>query len=247
MNKQHLDDVSRIHEIQDTIARKPALRQFYADMYSRYQRCLDTCPKEGIALELGSGGGFLKQVIPEIVTSDVLAYPNVDQVVSGTAMPFENESLRAIFMLNVFHHIPDVGAFLSEAQRCLKPGGKILIIDQNMGWFSKPIYKYLHHEPMDIHAQDWKFETTGPLSGANQALAWVVFRRDLKKFETLFPKLQLLKYQPHTPLRYWLSGGLKSWTLIPPWANSWVTTTDRLLVKLVPSMGSFVDIEIRKI
>jgi len=241
-----LDDPQREEELRSLIQRKPGLRSYYADTYLRYAECLRRCPPDGIAVELGSGGGFVKEVIPEIVTSDTLLYASVDRVIDATKMPFGDSSLRAIFMLNVFHHIPDVELFLKEAERCLKPEGRLLIVDQHPGWIGWPIYRFIHHEGFDSKAEEWRFESSGPLSGANGALTWIVFNRDRDKFQARFPALQMLKYQPHTPLRYWLSGGLKPWSLVPKWGVDWVVQLDELLIKASPEFGAFVDVEIVK-
>ena len=159
-------------------------------------------------------------------------------------MPFENASVRLIAMLNVFHHIPDVAAFLREAVRCVMPGGRVLILDQHPGWISKPILRHLHHEPFRPDAASWSFDATGPLSGANGALAWIVFARDQRRFETEFRDLRLLRYEPFAPLRYWLSGGLKQWSLLPDSAWHTATVLDRTLVRISENFGSFVEIEI---
>src|SRR5215472_6094339 len=241
-----LDDPARIEDLRRLIQKKAGLRHYYLEAYGRYSQCLQRCPGEGIALELGSGGGFVKEVIPEIVTSDTLPYSGVDRVIDATRMPFQNDSLKAIFMLNVFHHIPDVAAFLKEAERCLKPEGRLLIVDQHPGWIGWPIYRFLHHEGFDSKAEEWRFQSSGPLSGANGALAWIVFNRDRDKFQARFPALQLVKYQPHTPLRYWLSGGLKRWSLLPSWAVDWVVRVDRLLIQASSEFGAFEDVEIVK-
>ncbi len=241
-----LDDPRRIEELRSLIQGKAGLRSYYLETYRSYSRCLQYCPRDGIALELGSGGGFVKEVIPEIITSDTLPYSGVDRVVDATTMPFEDSSLKAIFMLNVFHHIPDVAAFLKEAERCLKPEGRLLIVDQHPGWIGWPIYRFFHHEPFDKRAADWQFQSTGPLSGANGALAWIVFQRDQDKFNSLFPSLEILRYEPHTPFKYWLSGGLKHWSLVPKWGVDWVGRVDKLLIKASKEFGAFVDIEIVK-
>jgi len=241
-----LDDPERIAYLRNLIQGKPGLRRYYQDVYRRYSECLQRCPEEGIAIEVGSGGGFVKEMIPEIVTSDTLPYSGVDRVIDATRMPFQNDSLKAIFMLNVFHHIPDVAAFLKEAERCLKPDGRLLIVDQHPGWIGWPIYRFLHHEGFDTKAEDWQFQSSGPLSGANGALAWIVFQRDRDKFKSLFPSLEVLKYEPHTPLGYWLSGGLKPWSLVPAWGVDWVVRIDKLLVNASKELGAFVDIEIAK-
>jgi SAM-dependent methyltransferase len=241
-----LDDPSRVYELRSRIKGKASLRKLYEETYSKYADCLTRCPTQGIALELGSGAGFVKEVLPEIVTSDVIQYPDVDKVIDAQNMPFENNSLRAIFMLNVFHHIPDVAAFFREAERCLLPGGKILIVDQHLGWISKLVLKYVHHEPFNPRAEEWRFNTTGPLSGANSALAWIVFERDIEKFRESFSSLSLTRYEPHTPMRYWLAGGLKDWTLLPAPLFGAATILDRSLIKISKHWGSFVDIEIEK-
>ena len=243
--KHDAEDVRlRFDEIRSLLDRKASLRGFYLEVYQKFRACLERCPPGGEVLELGSGAGFLRDLIPEALTSDVISYPGLSMSVDAARLPFEDCSLRAIFMFNVFHHLPDVEAFLREAERCLLPGGRIFIVDQNLGPISYPILRFLHHEPMDRKAVSWSFRSHDPLFGANGALAWIVFRRDSRKFESLFPKLSLLRYEPHTPLRYWWMGGLKSWCLLPSWMFAWATRVDQALCRIWSALGSFVDIEI---
>jgi SAM-dependent methyltransferase len=241
-----LDDPARITELRQIIARKPALRAFYRDVYRRYAELLERCPP-GPALELGSGGGFVKDVVPDIVTSDVLPYDGVDRQVDAAAMPFPDASLRAICMLNVFHHIPDVAAFLREAERCLAPGGRVLIVDQYPGLIGGPIYRWLHHEPYDPRAADWHFPSSGPLSGANGALAWIVFARDRARFLREFPRLRLAAFRRHSPLGYWLAGGLERWSLVPGFLVPAARALDRALAAVAPGLSSFVDVELVRV
>lgn len=241
--EKDINEPDRIHKIRSLIQSKKSLRLYSLEIYQKYKLCLALCPKDGIVLELGSGGGFIKEVIPEALTSDILAYDGVDQVVDATQMPFPDQSLRAIFMSNVLHHIPDVEAFFKEATRTLKPGGRIFMVDQYTGWFSSLIYRNLHHEPFHPHAKEWRFNSSGALSGANGALACIVFERDLAQFKTKFP-LKLLRFEPHTPLRYWWMGGLKNWSLLPGVLFPFASFIDHLLIKISPKLASFVDIEL---
>ena len=235
-----------MYELSVRISEKPSLRHFYERTYARYQECLQRCPKNGLVVEIGSGAGFAKSFIPDIITSDILPYDGVDKVVDATKLPLENESVRLLCMLNVFHHIREVEKFLREAQRCLIQGGRVLIVDQHVGLLSRPILKYFHHEPFEPNAENWRFESTGALSGANGALAWIVFVRDRQEFCAKFPDLRLFRYDPHTPFSYWLTGGLKAWNLLPRWSIRVMDTIDDVTARLFPTLGSFVDIELVK-
>lgn len=242
----NLDDPSRIGFLRNIIQSKPALLYFYRETYRKYADCLKRCPVEGQAIELGTGAGFTKNVIPSLITSDILPYEGIDIVIDGTLLPFRDESLKMICMVNVFHHIPDVELFFSEAERCLVPGGRIFITDQNVGVISKPILKYFHHEGFDSDSCNWKFDSSGPLSGANGALAWLVFKRDKSRFADLFPYLKIESVVTHTPFLYWLSGGLKNWSLVPAPLLPMLTWLDILINRFGNNLGSFLDIEVVK-
>lgn len=231
--------------LRELLAQKGALRRYYQEVYGRFAELVERAPP-GPALELGSGGGFVKDRIPTMITSDVIPYPGVDRVIDATALPFANGELAAICMHNVFHHLPDVQTFLAEAERTLAAGGRLLIVDQYPGWLTAWIYTRFHNEPFDLRAETWAFASPGPLDGANGALPWLVFVRDRARFEALFPRLALVRFEPHSPLRYWLAGGLKPWSLLPERAFGAATWIDRGLVALSRRFGSFVDIEIAR-
>lgn len=239
-----LDAPERVHEVRRILAKKPALRAFYREVYGRFSACLARCPERGVVLELGSGAGFVRECIPDALTSDVVPYAGLDLVADGTRLPFRDGAVRLICMVNVFHHVPNPAAFLAEAQRCLMPGGRLFMVDQHVGPLSRPVLNYLHHEPFNPRAADWAFPSTGPLSGANGALAWIVFHRDRERLARDFPGLELVRYAPHSPLRYWLTGGLKDWSLLPGWAYGPATALDRTLSALWPALGSFTDVEL---
>lgn len=241
-----LDDCNREKDIRARIQSKDTLLSLYTEFYYRYAECLKRCPKDGVSLEVGSGAGFLKDVVPSVITTDILQYKTVDMVMDASEMPFNDNSIKSIFLLNTLHHIPNSKSFFNEIVRCLKPGGRVLIIDQNHGWLSNLIYKYIHHEPYAPKAKGWNFKTSGPLSGANGALCWIIFYRDRSLFEKLYPSLEIVGLTPNTPLRYWLSGGLKWWSLLPGSLFNASTILDHWLSKNIPGICSFVDVELAK-
>jgi len=208
-----LDDPRRTLEHRDIILSKPFLKRIYEDWYKEILNEAENTPR-GIKLEIGSGGGFIKDMDSSVITSDILELPNVDKVFSAEEMPFGENELSSIMMVNVFHHIPDVRKFLKEASRVLMKGGKIIMIEPANSFLSRFIYKNFHHEMFD-EKRDWTFPQSGPLSGSNQALPYIVFKRDKKDFEQDFPLLSIKKFYLHTAYRYILSGGVSRKQMIP--------------------------------
>ncbi len=202
-----LDDPQTTIYHRELILRKPFLRKIYIDWYKSLIVTIDELP-DGQILELGSGGGFLKDVYPQILTSDVLPLPHCDFTCPSHKLPFEDGTVAGLFMVDVLHHIPNTRDFFAEAERVLMPGGQIVMIEPANTLFSRFIYQNLHHEDFDPNMSDWHFDSEGELSGANGALPWIIFERDRMEFENRFTELQIKHIHLHTPFRYLISGGL---------------------------------------
>jgi SAM-dependent methyltransferase len=195
---------------------KPFLRRLYLEYYEFFRQQTDLLKSlPGELLELGSGGGFLKEILPSVITSDIAPHPSIDRVISAEKLPFADRSLRAIFMLNVLHHMSEPALFFKEAERCLVSGGRVAMIEPFNSVVSRFVYTYLHHEPFDPHVREWRNSGQGRLSDSNQALPWIIFSRDLNLFRAQYPHLQVMGTRPHTCLRYILSGGLTWKSLVP--------------------------------
>lgn len=242
---EDLDDpaVTLLHA--KIIQRKPFLKKTYIDFYQQFARAVPD-PQGKTLVELGSGGGFTKDVIGNVITSDILELPNVDKVFSAGEMPFEQESVDAFFMIDVLHHIADPKAFFTEALRCLKVAGKIVMIEPANTPFSRFIYKNFHHEAFDTKS-NWELGEGGPLSYGNGALPWIIFSRDRNVFEEEFPSFRIVRMHNHTPLRYLLSGGLTLRQLLPSFTYPAVKAIECVLSPLKSILGMFQTIEIEKL
>lgn len=198
-------DDPRTTEIRHQIIQsKPFLKSVYQDWYKIIIQSLGDSKN---ILEIGSGAGFLKTYIPSLFTSEVMEVKNVDLVADATQLPFPNDSLDVIVMTDVLHHIPSPKEFFSEATRCLCVGGKILMIEPWPTFWSEFVYKNFHSEPFNKNG-DWTIPLSGPLSGANGALPWILFDRDFAQFKKSFPRLKIRKVEQIMPFSYLLSGGV---------------------------------------
>jgi SAM-dependent methyltransferase len=227
------------------IREKRFLYRVYQEWYRRIAAFVP--PGPGAALELGSGAGFMKEHIPDLITSEVFPVEGVDRIVDAGDLPFAPESLRAVVMTNVFHHLPDPCRFLDEASRCVRAGGRVVMLEPwNTPW-SRLIYTRLHHEPFDPSAPEWGFAGHGPLSDANGALPWIVFARDRARFEELYPQWRVQKIVPLMPFRYLLSGGVSLRGLMPAWTFGLWKGFEAALTPCMPLLAMFALVVLEKV
>jgi SAM-dependent methyltransferase len=224
--------------------KKIFLKKLYSEFYRQFAETVQLSPGK-TAVEIGSGGGFLKKVIPQGITSDIISAPGVDMRFSAEKMPFDNNSVDAFFMFNVFHHIKDPRAFLSEAARCLKPGGEVVMIEPANTIWGRFIYKNFHHEDFDASA-GWQVGGAGPLSASNSAMPYIVFVRDREQFEAQFKTLKIKNLYCHTPFSYLISGGFSMRQLLPGCLFGLVRFGEYLLSPLNNYLGMFMTINIIK-
>lgn len=244
MASNKLDNPNRIEGLRSKIDNKAGLKSFYNKCYSFVKENLPI--SQDYVIEIGSGGGFLKKAVPKVITSDIIFYNDIDVKLDAHSLPYPDNSLDGLVLINSFHHLSDVENFLNEAQRCLRKGGKVIMIEPYPGYIGYPIYRFLHHEDIDLKTQTWEFESSSPLGDANNGLAWLVFERDAEIFDQKFTQFKVKVFKPCFPTLYWLSGGLKDWTLVPSFLVNAVIWFDDTLIKLAPKTGSFVKIVLEK-
>lgn len=240
-----VDDPRMTELRKDLIQENGFLKCIYDEWYILLASRIPEGP--GRVLELGSGAGFLPDYVPDAITSEVFECPGVQATLDGRQLPFLNASLKAILMIDVLHHIAETKPFLEEAERCLRREGVLLMIEPWNSTWSRFIYTSLHHESFNPTSEHWCFPSTGPLSGANGALPWIVFKRDRTIFEREFPNLEIREVQPIMPFRYLVSGGLSRRQLMPKAFFGLWRKLDNWLSAWPHQWPMFVMIEVRKL
>jgi SAM-dependent methyltransferase len=223
----------------EIIRSKPFLVAIYREWY---KLLLAGLPDEGPILEVGSGAGFFGEMSSRIITSEVFELPDIDILLDGVNLPFAEAELSGIAMTDVLHHIPDPTIFFTEATRCVRPGGKMVMVEPWHTPWSEWVYKNLHSEPFEPGA-GWLIPETGPLSGANGALPWILFARDRAQFETSFPKWSIQSINPIMPFSYLLSGGVSLRSLMPGWSYGFWRKLESWLAPNRWAMFALIELE----
>lgn len=240
-----LDDPQTTELRKKIISGKPFLKNVYRQWYSLLIKNLPDGNKP--VLELGSGAGFLEKHLPGLITSDILPVKGCDMTCNATELPLQDSSIRAVVMINVLHHIEDPVMFLHEASRCIDRGGKIILIEPWQSAWSEFVYTKLHHEPFDPDQVSWKLPPSGPLSGGNDALPWIIFKRDLDRFRQEHPSWQIQSIEPGFPVSYLLSGGISMRSLLPGWMFAIINNIEKHLpARIIKKTAMFSLIVLKK-
>jgi SAM-dependent methyltransferase len=227
------------------IFQRPLVKRCYDEWYRRLLSDAATVQAPGIMLELGSGGSYLKDLEPSVITSDVVDQV-ADCVIDGRQLPFPDGSVRALFLTHVFHHIPDVNIFFQEANRVLVPSGVISMIEVAHTPFARFFFKNFHHEPYADGCWEWSFAQNDPMMDSNQALSWMVFVRDRAKFEQRHPGLKLEAFSLLPWFGYLASGGVTMRYLIPGFLDGCFAGMESLLKPVAPIFSLHWHICLRK-
>jgi SAM-dependent methyltransferase len=251
MHGVNVDSPQLIEVHRQILQEKPIMRGVFEDFYAL---CLDATERnfceDGVEVEIGAGISLFKQVHPGIVVTDIKPSAHVDRVLDAQNMALEDSSVRAIYGLNCFHHLPAPRLFFAELLRVLKPQGGCVLIEPYYSAASKVLYPKLHAtESYDMAQPAWEstVDSGGPMTGANQALSYIVFTRDRDQFEDEFPGLRIVETRPvGNYLRYLLSGGLNFKPLVPNFASGGVKVLEAALSSLNSVLALHQIIVLRK-
>jgi SAM-dependent methyltransferase len=228
-----VDDDRRIELHAAMLARKPMLAEVFAECHHAFMQCdlayFGDTP--GDRIELGAGVAPVRDTYPDVLATDVVAAPGLDRVLDALDLDLGDGTARALYGQNCFHHFPDPARFLTEAERVIAPGGGVILIEPFHGAFASLLYKRLFaSEDFDKGMPGWTSAASGPMTGANQALSYIVFERDREQFGRRFPNLELVAAEPlENYVRYLLSGGLNFRQLAPNGAIGALKRLERAL------------------
>lgn len=227
---------------------KPCVKGCYDLWYRLLLDDADSAPAEYgdcPIIEIGSGSSYLRDARTDVITSDVTP-GNVDLALDGRALPFRDNSVRALLLTHVFHHIPDVAEFLTEAERVLVPGGVVSMVDETHTPFARFFFSFFHPEPYNDRAPQWSFPAGHSMLDSNQALSWIVFFRDHGSFAKIAPALRLEQWNYLPWFSYLLSGGVNLRSFIPRWLAKLFRAFDRLLTPLDSAFAIHWRLTVRK-
>lgn len=240
------DELVKVHR--QIMLEKPMMNQVFKGFYIS---CMKFDEKyfssSGSRIEIGAGVSFFKDLYPEIISTDIKKAENLDKVLNALDMDLADNSVRAFYGLNCFHHFPEPRKFFNELERTLVKGGGCVLIEPYYGPVASKMYKNLFDtETFDPQQENWESES-GYMLGANQALSYIVFVRDKVKLEAEFPNLEIITTKVmNNYLRYLISGGLNFRSLLPSFMSPIIKFIEFVLQPFNNVLGLHYAIIIRK-
>jgi SAM-dependent methyltransferase len=203
LNHKTIDRINR-----DIYKKKKIIKLVYKNYYLLIKNNL-LKKKNYHILEIGSGGGNIKKVIPECITSDQFRNKNIDSIENIYKIKFNNNSLSNIILIDVFHHLEYPLVALNEIDRVLIKHGRLIMIEPAMGLIPRIIYKIFHYEPNGFNIKINKRKKL-PINFnfnkyfASQSFPWrIFFLNELK----LKKKFNINKVTLFSDFAFLLSGG----------------------------------------
>jgi hypothetical protein len=210
-----------------------------------FQELFDAIPNisQKRVLEIGSGASPLKSLLPTAITTDILELEYLDIVFDCHDIQYTDSipdhSLDVIVLTNVLHHLRNPLQFLRGAAKKLAPGGQVWMTEPYFSCLSYPLYKTLHHEPVNFNIERPLLEEIkGPLSTSNQAMPYMIFfsRPDWQEGLADCYNLQRTQYGFFTSLSYMATGGISRTFPVPGRIYRACFKLDRWLARCWPKV-----------
>jgi hypothetical protein len=228
LNHKKIDSKNR-----KTYQNKDLIKIIYNNYYKKIKNNIYTTNKKKI-LELGSGGGNIKKVIHNCITSDQFKNENIDRIENIYKINFKKKSISNIILIDVFHHLQFPSLALKEIHRVLIKNGRIVMIEPAMGLIPRIIYKIFHYEPNGFNLKiNWnhipkKIPSIDQYFAA-QSMPWRAF---FLKELNLRSKYKIKLIRPFSDFAFLLSGGYSYKALYPKFLYSLIKLIDKILTTI---------------
>ena len=216
-----------------TYQNKDLIKIIYNDYYKNIKKNIYKSNIKKI-LELGSGGGNIKKIIPKCITSDQFKNNNIDRIENIYKINFKKNSISNIILIDVFHHLQFPSLALKEIHRVLIKKGRIIMMEPAMGLIPRFVYKIFHYEPNGFNLKiNWnhipkKIPSSNQYFAA-QSLPWRAFFLKELKLKSKY-KIKLIK--PFCDFTFLLSGGYSYKALYPKFLYSFIKLIDKILTNI---------------
>jgi SAM-dependent methyltransferase len=212
---------------------KDLIKIIYNNYYKNIKKYIYLSDKKKI-LELGSGGGNIKKVIKECVTSDQFKNKNIDRIENIYKINFKKNSISNIILIDVFHHLQFPSLALKEIHKVLIKNGRIIMVEPAMGLIPRIVYKIFHYEPNGFNLKiKWNnIPKKIPLSNQYFAAQSIPWRAFFLKELNLKSKFSIKLIKPFSDFTFLLSGGYSYIALYPKILYSMIKLIDKILTSI---------------
>jgi len=225
LNHKKIDSKNR-----KTYQNKDLIKIIYNNYYKKIKENIYTSNKKKI-LELGSGGGNIKKVIQNCITSDQFKNENIDRIENIYKINFKKNSISNIILIDVFHHVQFPNLALKEIHRVLIKNGRVIMMEPAMGLIPRIIYKIFHYEPNGFNLKiNWSsIPKKIPSSNQYFAAQSIPWRAFFLKELNLKSKYKIKSIRPFSDFAFLLSGGYSYKALYPKFLYSFIKLIDKML------------------
>lgn len=215
---------------------KPVLREIYRDFHHLIAGHLSSV--DGETVEIGSGIGNIREVIPHCVRTDLFPNPWIDRQENVYRLSMADSSAANVILFDVFHHLEYPLDALQECGRVLRRGGRLLVFDHAMSLAGLVFSKFLHHEWQGF-LKEYSLRSPAeidPTSAGYYADHANAYRILVRRFnELLGADWDCVCVQRLPALKWLLSGGYRGPNLVSARTMHLIEGMDRL-AGLVPSL-----------
>ena len=234
-NETHNTEITKNKEYWE---KKPVLRRIYLEFYQLI--CSHLKQNATLTVEIGSGIGNLKSLVPNCICTDMFNNPWLDQVENAYQLSFEDNTIDNLVLFDVWHHLQYPGTILEEFHRVLKPKGRIIIFEPDISLMGRIAYGLLHHEPLGLNKEiNWykheneKISVLGYYAAQGNANRIFVNGEHLHKLK----KWRIIQKKRIASFSYIASGGYSKPQLYPSFLYPALRQLDKLCC-FIPSLFS---------